>query len=709
MGPDQESFPSGRRRRIAIRDWHGGPWHLIEDKRGRDFGRLVDDFLRDLSRGISRIQNGEIPDGSGTPIPVDPGSDTLDDYLFLPGRAGGQTVHAIDTAPSVIFDSLAVGNPNIRFTVAGTTIMEVGPEANGSGTDLAWTGTAGWQVRAGDNTSGIRVTTATGRAFLQSGILSGGVIQASEMTLGGMNATVGDRLSTEYQRIAIDNTGTVGSGGAGVTAHTTRLGVNVDPYHFRNSAAGSQPDSLHVISRAGASVAPLIVESSSTHFLELRNANSGSDPTKVLGSLQFGITSGNPTELIWFSTGTKSGRERFIGTSDWTIEGHTNFTQLRARNQTIFADSVLSTLFEVGDAGSGADSPSTLTGRRVLMSSAGGNILARLGISATSVIIGSAIHTALPAPVSSALLTIAASATPVVTVGSTGAMTMTPSTDVVSLTINPNSFGQTSDIFRVSDGSGNFNFRIDGVGDPFFGSGTGVYTFFNGPSGASGVGTLDFSALTAARSFSFPNTAGGVLITAATQTFTNKTGQLLVGSTLISSTSSSGVSFTDITTATKKLRVVLSGAVGDNSFTLTNTAARNYGLGNLSGNVVVVGDDPPAVASGNLGKVDLTAQTAAIGATALSSTPGAGLYRVSWYLAVTTADAGAGTVQFQINYTDVVGATNQTGAALALTATNRQQGSFVVQLASGDITYQTNVVTIGTAVWAIYVRVESLG
>jgi hypothetical protein len=47
----------------------------------RDIGHL-DYFLRDLSRGIARIQNGQIPDGSGTPI-IDIG--ISDKYWYKPG------------------------------------------------------------------------------------------------------------------------------------------------------------------------------------------------------------------------------------------------------------------------------------------------------------------------------------------------------------------------------------------------------------------------------------------------------------------------------------------------------------------------------------------------------------------------------------------------------------------------------------------------
>jgi hypothetical protein len=200
-----------------------------------------------------------------------------------------------------------------------------------------------------------------------------------------------------------------------------------------------------------------------------------------------------------------------------------------------------------------------------------------------------------------------------------------------------------------------------------------------------------------------------VALLGATQTFTAST--FGVGGILISSTASSGVSFTDTTTSTKKLRMVLSGAVGNNSLTFTNTAARNFGHGDLSGNVVIVGDDPPAVASGSLGKVDLTAQTANIGTTNLSSTPPAGLYAVEVYIATTTADVTAGTLAVVIGWTDVVGATTANAvAAHTLAATGRSTGRQLVQVASGDITYAVTITGgYGTSAYAVYVRVVALG
>jgi hypothetical protein len=110
------------------------------------------------------------------------------------------------------------------------------------------------------------------------------------------------------------------------------------------------------------------------------------------------------------------------------------------------------------------------------------------------------------------------------------------------------------------------------------------------------------------------------------------------------------------------------------------------------------------------GVVNLTAQSAAIGATTLYTPSAAGYYIVHYTLEDTTADVTAGTIQFQVNYTDDIGATNQTGAALAMTATGRDRGAFQVWSNSGVISYQTNLVGIfGTARYALRIRLESLG
>ncbi len=111
------------------------------------------------------------------------------------------------------------------------------------------------------------------------------------------------------------------------------------------------------------------------------------------------------------------------------------------------------------------------------------------------------------------------------------------------------------------------------------------------------------------------------------------------------------------------------------------------------------------------GAVDATAQVAAIGATTVYAAPAAGYFVVHYTLETTTADVAAGTIQLQVNYTDDIGATNQTGAALVLTVTGRDRGAFQVWCnAAQNIQYQTNLTgIIGTSQYALRLRVEALG
>lgn len=144
---------------------------------------------------------------------------------------------------------------------------------------------------------------------------------------------------------------------------------------------------------------------------------------------------------------------------------------------------------------------------------------------------------------------------------------------------------------------------------------------------------------------------------------------------------------------------------------IADTAERTLAAQNLSGALPVIGNDAPAVASGSLGKVDLTAQVANIASTALSNTPPAGLYEVEAYLVTTTNDVTAGTLALTVGYTDTGGARTATLiAAHSLTALGPSTGRQIVQLASGDITYAVTVTGIfGTSAYAVYLRVVALG
>lgn len=148
------------------------------------------------------------------------------------------------------------------------------------------------------------------------------------------------------------------------------------------------------------------------------------------------------------------------------------------------------------------------------------------------------------------------------------------------------------------------------------------------------------------------------------------------------------------------------------------TGTRVQTLQDLTGVIPIVGDDPPAVASRALGKVDLTGQTAAIGSTGLSTTIPAGLYAIEVYAVCTTASgSGAPTLDVTIGWTDVLGATtanavglNGTTFPLSLAATGRAQAKFILQVASGNITYATTInAASGSPQYALYIRVIALG
>lgn len=730
--------------------------------------RRLNSLANNTAQGFGAIERGEVPDGSGDPLP---GAD-LSDYLYLPGRPGGQIVHAVDASPSVTFDSLAVGNPNIRFTVAGVTILDVGPETNGSGTDLAWSGTAGWQVRVGDNTSGIRITNASGRAFLQSGILSLGQVQASSMTLGGMNATVGDRLNTEYQWMAFDNTGVTGSGGTSLSAHTSRVGINVDPFDYRSSSAGAQPDSLHIISRAGGSVAPLILETSSTHFFELRNGSTGSAPTRALGTLQFGITGTNPTELSWYNAGVKTGKERFIAASDWTIEGHgTGFTMLRLRNVSAFADATLTGLLEISDAGSGSDTPSTLTQRRAILSSAGGNVFARLGISATSTIIGPAAAGVLSAPTSSRIITIVDSAGTVlsgftsagahfhISGATNGYVWTSDASGVGSWQAGGGGGGSTflDNVFRIQDNGTPTNelaFSVGGVtgtrtwtvqdadgtvallepaqvwsGVNEFNDGAGLTLIAAGGirigDGVFSGGQVDLFGPVLPQTVFFPSLSGTLALITGAQTFSSKT-HSTTGNTFRTSTSSSGCAWVDNSTTTKVVRPVLSGltAFTNNSIVFVGTSVRTWTWPDYNGTHVVVGNTTSA-ANGILGLSNLTAQTANIGATTLltASANSSGLFRITVFVKTTTAGTAGDVMKVTIAFNDGAAqtadvlltsliVTTPAAAILHDLATNNfaSQGVLTVYAAASTaITFTTTLTITGSPQYTIRVRIEPLG
>ncbi len=105
--------------------------------------------------------------------------------------------------------------------------------------------------------------------------------------------------------------------------------------------------------------------------------------------------------------------------------------------------------------------------------------------------------------------------------------------------------------------------------------------------------------------------------------------------------------------------------------------------------------------------VALTNQAATVGPTALASA--GSQFRLSYSLLITTTDIGAATVTVSATYDDDIGTTSQSGIAVAVTAANRQTGTFIIERASGNVTYTVTVTgSIGSAKFAFYATLERL-
>lgn len=147
------------------------------------------------------------------------------------------------------------------------------------------------------------------------------------------------------------------------------------------------------------------------------------------------------------------------------------------------------------------------------------------------------------------------------------------------------------------------------------------------------------------------------------------------------------------------------------------TGALNALFGDLNGQIGIVGNqsDPPLLAR-SMGRVNRTAQAAAIAATNLTLTAPAALYAIQYEMTCTTGDVTAGTLTFDVIATGDGGAQTISSTALplstaALSATNPVRGTLVRYLASGNIQYSTTVVTgaVNAARYALRARPIYLG
>lgn len=143
-------------------------------------------------------------------------------------------------------------------------------------------------------------------------------------------------------------------------------------------------------------------------------------------------------------------------------------------------------------------------------------------------------------------------------------------------------------------------------------------------------------------------------------------------------------------------------------FTSLTTSDKTFTFPDATGTIALT-SDIPTLAGLLSSSIALTAQVLDITDTAFTVNT-AGLYRISYYMLDTTADALAGAVTLNIKFTDNAAARTISSSPVVLTATTGfTQGEIIVRLASGNVTYGvTHTGIFGNAVYALYVTQEKL-
>lgn len=210
--------------------------------------------------------------------------------------------------------------------------------------------------------------------------------------------------------------------------------------------------------------------------------------------------------------------------------------------------------------------------------------------------------------------------------------------------------------------------------------------------------------LTASRTYVLPDADGTFVLGNVSATLLGD-----INSVFKTNTASNGASFSDNTTASKRLRVVLSGAVGNNNIVVSSTAARTYTTQDDNSTI-------PAIVAVSGATNDKTGQTASLAAYTAYTTTHAGQYLITAY-AVFTAVTTPGNLTFKATWTDAQGAHTSIpfgnesvngviGVAYAA-AGDTIEGTKVVQCTSGT-TIKPETVLTGVGTYNVHFRVTAL-
>ena len=176
-----------------------------------------------------------------------------------------------------------------------------------------------------------------------------------------------------------------------------------------------------------------------------------------------------------------------------------------------------------------------------------------------------------------------------------------------------------------------------------------------------------------------------------------------------------GASGAGITAATTLSLFSDSGDVRSN-YTAVATPTELTGRATGSQNEIVPVDASDSIVPLICEVVQLTARTAAIGATNFANASATGLYRASFYLHCTTADITAGTITLSITYNDGTATRTLTSLGVLLTSTANKEnlwsntdldGTLIQHVTGTSVAYSTALTgIIGTADYALYMVLE---